>query len=162
MRRLLNHPHRGFTLIELIVVLVMMGLLFSMTPPLLHKAFPSLKLKAATRDLAQEIRYVQQSAIMSGSESLMRFELQINQYQSDLVNQGEVRQLPDGIRFTADQREEHRKILVLRFYPDGSSSGGLIRLGNETQSFVITVDWLTSRVQILDSRDLQEDEYFEV
>ena len=162
MKRSIESRHDGFTLIELMLVLVLMGLLFSLTPPLFHKAFPSLKLKAATRDLAQEIRYVQQTAIITGAESLMRFEIESNRYQSDLVNQGEVRQLPEGIRFRIDDSDAPQAILVLRFYPDGSSSGGLIRLSNEVQSFVIAVDWLTSRVEVIDSRDLENDERFKV
>jgi general secretion pathway protein H len=50
--------NRGFTLIELMLVVVLMAMMFSLTPPLMHKAFPALKLKAAARDLVQEIRYV--------------------------------------------------------------------------------------------------------
>lgn len=157
------HSHgRGFTLIELMLVLVLMAMMFTLTPPLMHKAFPALKLKAAARDLVQEIRYVQQSAVLSGSESKIRFQLQHDQYQSDLVNQGEVRQLPEGISFNADSADRRQLVLVLHFYPDGSSSGGLIRLGNKTRGFVITVDWLTSRVQIHNSRDYNEDASFKV
>ncbi|MCG8010271.1 MAG: hypothetical protein JAY64_01010, partial [Candidatus Thiodiazotropha weberae] len=71
-------------------------------------------------------------------------------------------QLPEGISFSADTGENREQILVLHFYPDGSSSGGLIRLGNKTRGFVITVDWLTSRVELLDSRDFNEDASFKV
>ncbi|MEW8222704.1 MAG: GspH/FimT family protein [Candidatus Thiodiazotropha taylori] len=158
----LNFQSRGFTLIELILVLVLMAMMFTLTPPLMHKAFPALKLKAAARDLVQEIRFVQQSAIISGSESKISFQLQTDQYQSDLVNQGEVRQLPDGISFIAETSASREQILVLHFYPDGSSSGGLIRLGNKSRGFVITVDWLTSRVEILDSSEFNEDASFKV
>ncbi|MET0009899.1 MAG: GspH/FimT family pseudopilin [Candidatus Thiodiazotropha sp. 6PLUC4] len=162
MSRQLAQRCRGFTLIEMLLVLVLMGMLFSLTPPLLHKAFPAIKLKAATRDLAQEIRYVQQTAIITGRESRMSFDIENSRYQSDLVNQGEVRHLPDGISFASQKVADRQQTLVLRFYPDGSSSGGLIRLGNEAQAFVIAVDWLTSRVQIINSRDLKEDARFEV
>ncbi|MCG7905900.1 MAG: prepilin-type N-terminal cleavage/methylation domain-containing protein [Candidatus Thiodiazotropha taylori] len=158
----LNFQSRGFTLIEVMLVLVLMAMMFTLTPPLMHKAFPALKLKAAARDLVQEIRFVQQSAIISGSESKISFQLQTDQYQSDLVNQGEVRQLPDGISFLAETSATRQQILVLHFYPDGSSSGGLIRLANKSRGFVITVDWLTSRVEILDSSEFNEDASFKV
>ncbi|MEW8211674.1 MAG: prepilin-type N-terminal cleavage/methylation domain-containing protein [Candidatus Thiodiazotropha taylori] len=158
----LHFQSRGFTLIELMLVLVLMAMMFTLTPPLMHKAFPALKLKAAARDLVQEIRFVQQSAIISGSESKISFQLQTDQYQSDLVNQGEVRQLPDGISFIAETSANRQQILVLHFYPDGSSSGGLIQLGNKSRGFVITVDWLTSRVEILDSSEFNEDASFKV
>ncbi|MCU7812523.1 MAG: prepilin-type N-terminal cleavage/methylation domain-containing protein, partial [Candidatus Thiodiazotropha sp. (ex Notomyrtea botanica)] len=49
----------GFTLIELLLVLSITALLMSLAPALIHKAFPVLKLKAAARDLVQEIRYIQ-------------------------------------------------------------------------------------------------------
>jgi general secretion pathway protein H len=153
---------RGFTLIELMLVMVLMAMMFTLTPPLMHKAFPALKLKAAARDLVQEIRYVQQSAILTGSESKISFQLHSDHYQSDLVNQGEVRQLPEGITFDAENIDHTRQNLVLHFYPDGSSSGGYVRLSNETRGFVISVDWLTSRVQILDSNDFNEDVPFKV
>lgn len=162
MIRSLQCRCHGFTLIELMLVLVLMAMLFSLTPPLLHKAFPSLKLKAATRDLAQEIRYLQQTAIMTGVESQISFQIEANQYQSNLVNQGEVRQLPEGIHFSAEQTHDYQERVILRFYPDGSSSGGWIRLSTETQALVISVDWFTSRVQIINSRELKEDARFEV
>ena len=153
---------RGFTLIELLLVLVLMAMLFSLTPPLLYKAFPSIKLKAAVRDLAQEIRYIQQAAITSGTESKIRFDIEISQYQSDLVNQGEVRQLPDGIGFKLQADLEGEQIVVLRFYPDGSSSGATILLSNESTSFVISVDWLTGRVQVINGQDFNQDAQFKV
>jgi general secretion pathway protein H len=162
MKRPTSNPNQeGFTLIELMLVLMLMATLFTLTSPLMHKAFPSLKLKAAARDLAQEIRYVQQTAIVSGAESLMRFEMEENRYQSEVVNRGEIRQLPDGIRFTANQQGD-QVIVELRFYPDGSSNGGNIQLGNQTQGFIISVDWLTSQVRIIDRQQLRDDTRFEV
>ncbi|MCU7921984.1 MAG: prepilin-type N-terminal cleavage/methylation domain-containing protein [Candidatus Thiodiazotropha sp. (ex Dulcina madagascariensis)] len=142
---------RGFTLIELMLVLVVLALLVTLTPPLFEKAFPALKLKAAARDLAQEIRYVQQTAILTGRPMQVRFNLQTHAYQSDQVNGGEVRALPEGIRFvTRDgpMPAEDRQRLILVFYPDGSSSGGLLLLDNGGRRFAITVDWLTSRVAV--------------
>jgi general secretion pathway protein H len=145
---------QGFTLIEVMLTLLVLALLVSLTPPLFQKAFPSLKLKAATRDLAQEIRYIQQTAILTGVSSKVQFDLQNNAYQSDHVNSGEVRRLPDGLRFTLDNRRTATLddgIVVIKFFPDGSSSGGLLMLDNGARQFAISVDWLTGRVQVIDA-----------
>lgn len=151
---------KGFTLIEVMLALVVLALLVSLTPPLFEKAFPSLKLKAATRDLAQEIRYVQQVAILTGVPARVRFDLDNNAYQSDHVNSGEVSALPEGMRFVASETAAWRsgdQILLFEFYPDGSANGGILILDNGGRRFAITVDWLTSRVRVLDSSELQAD-----
>lgn len=156
---------RGFTLIELMLVLVVLALLVSLTPPLFQKAFPTLKLKAATRDLAQEIRYIQQTAILTGSPSKVQFNLLTNEYQSDLVNSGEIRRLPDGLQFATREGSSlaiDQQTLIFVFYPDGSSSGGLLLLDNGGRRFAIAVDWLTSRVQVINPDTLSEDEKFQV
>lgn len=158
-------PARGFTLIELMLVLVVMGLLVGLTPPLFEKAFPSLKLKAATRDLAQEMRFIQQSAILTGQVTKVRFDLQNNAYRSDLVNQGETRQLPDGLHFIQDENAvsiSGEQILVFEFFPDGSSSGGKLILGNGARRLAISVDWLTSRIRVIGSEELKADDPFQV
>ncbi|MET0069143.1 MAG: GspH/FimT family protein [Candidatus Thiodiazotropha sp.] len=163
--RLRPTPARGFTLIELMLVLLLLGLLAGLTPPLFERAFPSLKLKAAARDLAQEIRYIQQTAILTGQPSKVEFDLANNAYKSDHVNSGEVRHLPDGLRFIRDESgnsPNEQAILVFKFFPDGSSSGGLLMLDNGGRRFAITVDWLTSRVQVVEPGELKANDPFKV
>ncbi|MES9991426.1 MAG: GspH/FimT family protein [Candidatus Thiodiazotropha sp.] len=158
-------PSQGFTLIELMLVLVLMALLASLTPPLFERAFPALKLKAAARDLAQEIRYIQQTAILSGQPSKIEFDLENNAYQSDLVNSGEVRHLPDGLQFTRQPSSalvNHGQILVFKFFPDGSSNGGSLLLDNGGRRFAIMVDWLTSRVRVVDPQEIKVNDPFQV
>jgi general secretion pathway protein H len=139
----------GFTLIEIMLVLVIIGMIYSLAPPLFNKAFPALKLKAVTRDLVQEIRYVQQSAITTGQPTAMHVELAEDRYASDQINAGALRQLPEGFHFARQPGGSLEQILDLRFYPDGSASGGEIRIEAGRRSYTIRVDWLTSQVEIL-------------
>ncbi len=142
----------GFTLMELLLVLSIAGLLLAMTPALLHKAFPVLKLKAAARDLVQEIRYVQNAAIINGRVAEIRFDLEHGAYRSDLVNGGELRALPEGLSLSQESDRFQISPVAgeahLVFYPDGSAKGGTLYLGNEHQRLAIHVDWLTSRIRL--------------
>ena len=46
------------------------------------------------------------------------------------------------------EREVRGDLAAIRFYPDGSSSGGSIELGAEGVVFQVTVDWLTGAVAV--------------
>ena len=142
----------GFTLIELLLVLTIVALLLALAPSLLHKAFPVLKLKAAARDLMQEIRYVQNASIISNTPAGIRFDLTSGEYRSDQINGGKVRALPSGLSLSLGRGNEGfpeaHKLVSFLFYPDGSSSGGVIYLSNDRRSLRISVDWLTSKVQV--------------
>ncbi len=148
--------NEGFTLIEMMLVLVILGMVYALAPPLFHKAFPALKLKAVTRDLVQEIRYVQQSAITTGQSTAMRFELSDDRYQSAQINTGALRQLPEGIHFFRPPGAPSQQTLELHFYPDGSASGGEIRIEAGARGYTVQVDWLTSQVEILSQKTQAE------
>lgn len=142
----------GFTLMELLLVLTITALLLSLAPAMLHQAFPSLKLKAAARDLLQEIRYIQNAAIINSAPAGIRFDLTTGEYRSELVNGGKQRSLPKGLSLSLEDNglmpmDAHQAASFV-FYPDGSSSGGAIFLSNETTSLEISVDWLTSKIQV--------------
>ena len=141
----------GFTLMELLLVLTITALLLAVAPAMIQKAFPTLKLKAATRDLVQEVRYIQNAAIINGQTADIQFDIEQGRYQSDLVNAGEVRSLPAGLHFSSAQNQRHlldSSPTRFTFYPDGSSSGGEILLGIEKKWLKISVDWLTSKIQV--------------
>lgn len=147
----------GFTLIELLLVLTIVALVLALAPSLLHKAFPVLKLKAAARDLVQEIRYVQNAAIIDNTPARIRFDLTSGEYRSDQVNDGQVRALPGGLALSLGRAHESdpqaHKLVSFRFYPDGSSSGGVLYLSNDRQSLRISVDWLTSKVRVNEAHE---------
>ncbi len=149
----------AFTLIELLLVLSIAALLLTMTPALLQKAFPVLKLKAAARDMVQEIRYVQNAAIINGRVAEIRFDLKSGAYRSDLVNGGEVRALPSGLSFSNSPQSweplANEGMTRFVFYPDGSANGGVLFLGNDRKRMAIRVDWLTSKIQLDELHETQ-------
>jgi general secretion pathway protein H len=146
-----GHGQQGFTLMEMLLVLVISAMMLTLAPAMIQKAFPTLKLKAAARDMVQEIRYIQNAAIINGQKAEIHFDIEGGKYRSDLVNNGEIRSLPDGIGFSIDERESlpmERGLAAFTFYPDGRSREGEILLGIEERQLKISVDWLTSKVQV--------------
>ena len=50
--------------------------------------------------------------------------------------------------YTAQSEIVDDKHGAIRFYPDGSSTGGRVTLASGERKFLVDVDWLTGRVTI--------------
>lgn len=70
-----SHFSPGFTLIELILVLVIMGLLTALVTPAIT-SLTGLKLKAAARKVAAGLRYARSQAVATGSDYQVVFNLE--------------------------------------------------------------------------------------
>ena len=63
------------------------------------------------------------------------------------------RRLPQGIHLkllTAKRERSGVSRGAIRFFPDGSSTGGRVTLAHDNLSYLVDVDWLTGRVVIQD------------
>ena len=131
----------GFTLVELLITMAVIALIASLAAPAITDLSPTLRLRADAEALRGEFRAARADAIRSAAETTV----EINLEDRRLVRSAErERLLPDGveIRLTAARRErtEHGAARV-RFFPDGTSTGGALTLRSETTTATLTVDW---------------------
>jgi general secretion pathway protein H len=119
-------PQAGFTLMEMLVVIAVMALILLLVtgygPPRSHR----LEAQAAARQVAEAMRAARGRAIAQGQP----MGLILPHLPGWLAVS--VQAPPGGIVFA----------------PDGSASGGQVRLDGEGQDVAVTADWLTGRVQI--------------
>ncbi|MGD8587854.1 MAG: prepilin-type N-terminal cleavage/methylation domain-containing protein, partial [Chromatiales bacterium] len=92
---------RGFTLLEMLIVLVILSLLMTLVPPLFSNALPSLKLKTITNDLSQDLNYIRDIAILKGRKTLIVLDPEAGSYASDEKDRGEAQVLPNDIKLNA-------------------------------------------------------------
>ena len=139
----------GFTLIELIVVLAIAGLIMAVTPPLLSKAMPGLQLKSTARQLAAGLRFARGHAVTRRTEAALTLDLEARTATID-GRKGTL-SIPEDLDLelvsTVGELEDENRGRI-RFYPDGSSTGGRITLGYKGNGYDLDVDWLTGRVSI--------------
>jgi general secretion pathway protein H len=138
----------GFTLLELLVVLALATLLVALVPPLIGSAMPGVELKSSARRVAAGLRLAREEAIRSGRGAAFVIDLEARRFQVD----GGYRrvQLPEDIDLkleaaAAEMMDE--KVGAVRFYPDGSSTGGRIVLARRGEGFQVGVQWLTGRIR---------------
>lgn len=138
---------RGFTLLEILVVISVIALLLAVVPPLVKRSTSS-ELKSAVRDLVIGLRWARSEAVGERhSVALWVDTAERNYFVETRPNR---RPLPDSskVLVTTVQSETDGSMAAIRFYPDGSSTGGSIDLSVNGEGYRIKVDWLTGGVSL--------------
>jgi general secretion pathway protein H len=142
---------RGFTLLEIIVVLVIGAIAYSLLLGIPFRGATSSDLKAAARTVASGLRQAQTMAITTRRDASLTVDVEAREY--TLPGESAPRTLPKGIDlklYTAQSEVTSDRKAAIRFYPDGSSTGGRVTLSVGERKYLVDVDWLTGRVSIED------------
>lgn len=139
---------RGFTLIELIIVLLISVLGFAAISSNISSGNQSTKLQAAARDIASALRYAHGQALLSRQPVSVAINLDDNSYR--ISNRNKIYRLADEIDVSLVVAEEEfeKGEGSIRFFGDGSSTGGRITLEWGKQLRRIDVNWITGEVGI--------------
>jgi general secretion pathway protein H len=143
---------RGFTLLELIVALAVIGLALALIVGYRAPWSRSLSLKGTAATLASELRLARSEAISRNRAVAFVIELAGHRYR---VDDGAAHSLPHAMSvalLTVAGERLGDGAGAIRFNPDGSSTGGRITLAEGGQWIAIGVDWLTGRVSVADGR----------
>lgn len=141
----------GFTLLELLIVLMIMGLITALTIPVFGGGVSTTELKSAAREVAAGLRLARGQAIAQKAQAAL--ELDVTGRAFRVLPDPRMHTLPAGIDiklFTAQSDLVNDRIGAIRFYPDGGSNGGRVTLAAGERKYDIDVDWLTGRVAILE------------
>lgn len=140
---------KGFTLLEVMVVLVIMALILVIVPPFLPNVMASTHVKSAARELAANLKHARSQAIDHQQESVLIVNVDEKKYTLD--NKSKILKLPTDaslslITAKSEQLDENEG--QIRFFPDGSSTGGQIKLSHAKHEITVDVHWLTGKVKI--------------
>jgi general secretion pathway protein H len=141
---------RGFTLLEILVVLALMGMMYALVPPMFSSS-GTTELRAAARQLAAGLRKARGQAIASRQEATLTVDVEAHQFR--VAGDSRDYPLPKAAKlsvYTAQSEAIEGRQAAIRFYPDGSSTGGAITVARGDTKFRVDVDWLTGNVAILD------------
>jgi general secretion pathway protein H len=136
----------GFSLIEMISVIVLIALVLAMVTLSFSKSLSSAKVQAASRNLVAALRYTRGQAIVKGKSTSLELDVENNRY---MVSGPRVVNLPSNMHMsllTADNEQTGRGSGRIRFFPDGASTGGHISIYLGNEEWRINVDWLTGGI----------------
>jgi general secretion pathway protein H len=144
-----SRPDKGFTLLELIVVLFIVVLGFSVVGINLSSGNDATKLKAAARDIVSALRYARGQALMTHGETTLALDLDDNSY--TVSGRDTVYPIPQPINVTlvtAQSELTGEGSGSIRFFADGSSTGGRVTLELGKAAWQININWLTGQIEL--------------
>lgn len=144
--------HSGFTLLEILVVLALLAMVYALIPPMIAVGGSTTELKAGARQVAAGLRKARSQAIVSRGEATLTLDVEARSFR--LSGDDKPRNLPRQAQigvYTAQGEVVDANTAAIRFYPDGSSTGGRVTLAMDERKFHVDVDWLTGQVEILDT-----------
>lgn len=144
---------QGFTLLEMILVLVIAAVLAAVALPNLQPAIAAMQLRAATQDVASALRHSRGQALSQGRE--VEFVLNVDKHFYRVAGRHKAYALPESVKlglFTADFLMSDGQGSIV-FYADGSASGGRVSLASGGKTRLVDVNWLTGAVVVREETD---------
>ncbi len=169
---------RGFTLFELIVVLLIIGIMMALVSPRLLGSLTKVNLKTSAQKISSSLRYARSQAVSEQAiyHAVFDFEkkglfinaekpqdneenyfkAEFESAETDDTEAGENRTesyfLPEDVKFEkamTTNDEIDSGLFDIVFYPAGNSSGGSVVLIDEKERrFQISVDFITGIVNL--------------
>ena len=141
--------NRGFSLFELILVLLLLGVGMAIVLPNIEKGLQDREVRSSALGLAAAARDLRTKALFDGVAQQLIVNLPDNSYLAARAT--EVR-LPPEVRFVSVGGGEaiDRDLTRFYFFPNGSSLGGEIVLADSSKSaaYSIRLEALTGRVEV--------------
>ena len=139
----------GFTLVELLIVLVIMVAVFSVAIPQYSKSMDSLQLRKSTQEIASYLRNARNASITESRTVVLVVDADEHK-----IRQGDSKpayQWPADINveFSGSQDVYADTERTIQFRPDGTATERTLIVSTQRREYAIAVDWLTGRVKVL-------------
>jgi len=139
---------RGFTLVEILVVIMIMGVIAAMIGSAMGYSLTGQQMRSASRDLIAALRYTRGQAIVKREPQVLMLNVDEKSYRAATRASVKLPEQFDLAIETARQEMVSEGEAGIRFYPDGSSTGGNIELSRGDTVWRIDINWLTGEVSL--------------
>ncbi len=130
------------------MVLVIAALVLAMVGTSISRNISGAEMRTAARKVVASLRYTRTRAILSKSEQVFLVDTETRKYQAA---DRKIEELPEGMSLelnTARSELTSETAGGIRFYPDGGSTGGNVRLEANGRVYQVNVAWLTGEASL--------------
>ncbi len=140
---------RGYTLFELLVALAIVGLVLASVPVVAGMGRQGPAVRAAAYEVASGLRSARSLAILQYQPVVFELDVEGHSYRIGAAERQS--DLPGGLEislYTARSELVEESVGRVRFFADGSATGGHVTLTSGHLSYRVTIDWLTGAVAV--------------
>lgn len=138
----------GYSLLELLVVVALLAAIATLGAAVLGRALPGQELRTTARDLAADLRFTRARAIASGREQVFLLSVDERRWDAAGERRGEWSDALQVEATTARQESAGVRTAAVRFFPDGSASGGRVVFRHGEAAWRVDIAWLTGEVAL--------------
>jgi general secretion pathway protein H len=135
-----------------VVVIALIAAATALVAGLLSVGLPGQQLRSAAREVAGQLRYARAQAIASGEPQTFVLDAATREWQGPKRRHGELPKAIEVIAVGAREAQTGPNAASYRFFPDGASTGGNIRLRRGSAEWRVDIDWLTGEVALARGR----------
>lgn len=158
--------NRGFTLIEIILVVALLTVVLAVTIPNFDSSYKSLQLRSTVDHMAYLLRYAQSHAVAANRQVRLEFNGEFTNYWLSEEPKNDDGQINDGDSWQRVRGRLGREFSIpenidikisegagMFFYPDGRIEKKHITVCQNEKCFIVSTKEQRGRVQIYDAKD---------
>ena len=147
-RRPAGHRPRGFSLLEILLVLALFAVISLLAASAITGGFTGLQLRRDARELAAQLRFTRAQAIATGTPQRFTIDPHAHTWTAPQGRSGEIAKKLGIAFYGAREVQPSAGEGAILFFPDGASTGGRVQLNAKQAAWNIDVTWLTGEVKL--------------
>lgn len=138
----------GFSLLEMMLVIAIIALASLLAASALTGGIDGMRLRAAGKQVAAQLRYTRAQAIATGEAQKFTIDPHAHTWTSPKQHHGDIAKQLSITFIGAREVQPSQGEGAVMFFPDGASTGGRVRLQAGKATWDIDVAWLTGQVKL--------------
>ena len=130
-------PARGFSLIEILLVVVLITAVTAMAAYAMNSGMPGAQL-----------RFTRAQAIATGAAQVFTLDARSREWTAPQQRHGALPREIDVVATGARVEQQHPDQVAIRFFPEGAATGGRFLLKRGDAAWQVDVEWLTGQVTL--------------